>query len=227
MASFDDDDEIVIVGQRMPRLVSVAATVNLTVEVMWEPDTRPKDREVVDLGVLIARFKIYAPLRDDPDLFRTVRLQEHRFGVAWGDGSIEMGASTIADAADEVMTAEDFAEFMDRHGFTLDRAAAELGISRRMAAYYKKQARVPRTVALACRYIDERLSVALPTNEHVALPSLTLDHVQQLAAIAIDSGERFTAADASAAVAAKAAVDEAFRKVRSALGGRTAEAKSS
>ena len=32
--------------------------------------------------------------------------------------------------------------------------ATELGISRRMAAYYKKQARVPRTVALACRYLD-------------------------------------------------------------------------
>lgn len=155
MTNFDDDDEVVIVGERLSRLVSIAPMDSFNVAVTWEIGTRPKTHEIVDLAPALFHYKVYAPLREDPALFRSVRLQDHRFGIAWGErGDIDMGASTIADLADATMTAEDFAAFMERHGFTLDRVAAELGISRRMAAYYRKEHKVPRTVALACAYLD-------------------------------------------------------------------------
>ena len=171
-----DDDEVVIVGQRLPRIVAVAPLDGLNVVVTWHAGARGRDREVVDLGPAVARFKLYAPLQDDPSLFATVHVQEHGYGVAWGGGAIDMASTTIADAADETMTAEDFAAFMARHGFTLDRVAAELGISRRMAAYYKKQARVPRTVALACRYIDGQ---AVLVGDGAPHRDLKPDHVRR------------------------------------------------
>ena len=150
----DFDDEVVVVGQPLPRIVAVQALDGFHIGVNWQTGTRLKVAEVVDLEPAVARFKLYAPLRDNPTLFSTVRAQQHGYGVEWGGGTIDMASTTIADAADETMTAEDFTAFMKRHSLTLDRVATELGISRRMAAYYKKQARVPRTVALACRYLD-------------------------------------------------------------------------
>ena len=217
-----DDDEVVVVGQPLPRIAAVAPLDDFHIAVTWQPGVRVREREVVDLGPAVARFKLYAPLRDDPALFATARVQEHRYGVAWGDGSIDMASTTIADAADETMAAEDFSAFMARHGFTLDRVATELGISRRMAAYYKKQARVPRTVALACRYID----VATPARQRGATETSDLgdvpEHVRKIAAIDRFNGDEITAEDAEAAVRAKDAVDDAFRAVRADASGRYA-----
>ncbi len=216
MTSFDDDEEVVVVGRSLPRLVSIAPMDGFNVAVTWHAGTRAKEREIVDLAPLVARYKVYAPLRDDPDLFRTVRLHEHRYGVTWGDGSIDMGASTIADVSDEAMTADDFSAFMDRHNFTLDRVAAELGISRRMAAYYKKEHRVPRTVALACRYIDSKsaqMSGDIELSDGFVIDG-GADHIRTLAAIAKSEGEPFTSADVKAAIEAKRAVDAAFGRIK-------------
>ena len=186
MRDFDDDDEVVVVGQTLPRIATASALDERRIFVSWHAGDRAKEREVVDLGAVLARFKLYAPLRDDDALFGTVRAQEHGYGVAWGDGSIDMGSVTIAEAADETMTAEDFSAFMERHSFTLDRVAAELGISRRMAAYYKKQARVPRTVALACRYLDKASAMARPADGET-----TTDVVRQLVAQIVDTDARY------------------------------------
>ena len=154
-----DDDEIVEVDGPLPRLASVTPLGGFEVAVTWDPGTREEEREVVDLAPAILRYRVYAPLRDDAALFATVHLQDHRFGVAWGAaGSIDMGVLMIEDLADETMRPEDFDAFMRRHAFSLDAVAAELGVSRRMAAYYRKQHRVPRTVALACRYLDLKAS---------------------------------------------------------------------
>jgi hypothetical protein len=212
-----DDDEVVVVGQPLPRIATVQALDAFVVGVEWHAGTRGKLAEVVDLAAALARFKLYAPLRDDPALFATARVQEHGYGIAWGDGAIDMASTTVADAADETMTAEDFAGFMDRHGFTLDRVAAELGISRRMAAYYKKQARVPRTVALACGYIElsgvRRASLPVSTADLGEMP----EHVHRIAEIDRHNGDAFTVEDAKAAVKAMAAVEEAFGTIRAGM----------
>ena len=66
-----------------------------------------------------------------------------------------MGAATIEQLAEEAMTNEDFAAFLKRSKLTFEGAAGELGISRRLVAYYATNRPVPRYIALACRYIDE------------------------------------------------------------------------
>lgn len=50
------------------------------------------------------------------------------------------------------MTATQFRRWMARHGYTIARLSAELGISPRQIGYYRSGEQVvPRVVALACR----------------------------------------------------------------------------
>ena len=109
----------------------------------------------MDLAPLIFSKKIFAPLRDDESLFRTVHVVEAGAAIAWGDGgAIDVAATTIESLADETMTPADFAEFLRRNGLSFDSAAAQLGISRRLVAYYAKERAIPRYIALACAYLE-------------------------------------------------------------------------
>jgi hypothetical protein len=57
------------------------------------------------------------------------------------------------------MSSADFRAWLERHGFTYDAAAAQLGISR-----YAGKRNVPRYIALACRYLDGELAADDATN---------------------------------------------------------------
>ena len=57
------------------------------------------------------------------------------------------------------MTSADFRAWLERHKFTYDAAAAQLGISRRLVAYYASKRHVPRYIALASRYLDSELAL--------------------------------------------------------------------
>jgi hypothetical protein len=110
---------------------------------------------------LIHSKKVFAPLRNDPGLFQTVHIVEGGAAIAWGDDDkIDMAATTVERLADESMTPADFSAFLERHSLSLDAAAAQLGISRRLAAYYAKDREIPRYIALACAYLDQALSSA-------------------------------------------------------------------
>ncbi len=110
---------------------------------------------MVDLAPLILSKKIFAPLREDKALFRTVHVVEDGAAIAWGaDGAIDVAATTVESLADETMTSVDFSDFLRRNGFSFDAAAAQLGISRRLVAYYAQERTIPRYIALACAYLD-------------------------------------------------------------------------
>jgi hypothetical protein len=67
-----------------------------------------------------------------------------------------MPADAVWELARQQMSSIDFAAFLRRFGRTLDSAAAQLGISRRLAAYYAAGDRpIPRYIALACARLDE------------------------------------------------------------------------
>ena len=106
----------------------------------------------VDLSDSIRGKRTLAKLRD-ADLFRRAKPSEHGFGVVW-PGNIEIGADTLYwlyrrqnglwDAADELHV------WRVSHGLPLDKAAEELGVSRRMLSYYEaRKWPVPKTVTLA------------------------------------------------------------------------------
>lgn len=145
--------DLVSIGQPLPRLRDVQARPGYAVSVTWDAAAR-SGTEVVDLAPLIFRLKFYARLRDDEALRASVHLIDGGTAIAWGDGAIDMAVASVLDLAEESMEAADFAAFMRRHGFTLDRVAAELGISRGLAAHYAGGSTIPRYIALACRQID-------------------------------------------------------------------------
>ena len=149
--------DVVTVGQALPRIRSVSFNDGYEVAVTWDAATRDGRTDAVDLAPLIFRLKFYAPLRDDRRLMATVRAIDEGTAIAWGDGDVDMAATSVLDLAEESMTAADFSEFMTRHGFTFDRIAAELGISKRLAGYYAAGRSVPRYIALACALMDLQL----------------------------------------------------------------------
>ena len=150
------DDNTFVVGAPLPRIRFAEAHGALRLIVTWESDGPGAEVQMVDLAPAVYRYKIYAPLRDNEGLFRRVRVTDDGFALAWGDDdNLDMASTTIAKLAEQAMTPADFAAFMKRNGYTLDSVAAELGISRRLAAYYARDREIPRTVALACQYLEK------------------------------------------------------------------------
>lgn len=152
--------EIIRIGKPLPRIASVVADGDFVVRVAWRGRgaARTRKTEPIDLAPAIFTYKIYRPLRDNPRLFRSVHLVHDGNAIAWGaEDEIDMSAAMLERLAEGRMVQADFRAFMERNKLTLDATAAQLGISRRLAAYYASGERpVPRYIALACRSLDRR-----------------------------------------------------------------------
>jgi hypothetical protein len=136
----------------LPRIVAVTAdALPMTLRVRWDRG----EESVVDVSGMIESFRVYAPLRQSPDMFQHVQVGEHGTDILWPQG-IDMSADTLWRLAQEqsgaTMTPDEFRHWRERKAYTLDAAAKALGISRRMVAYYEQGDRaIPRVVALATR----------------------------------------------------------------------------
>jgi Protein of unknown function (DUF2442) len=113
---------------------------------------------VIDVSGMINAYRMFAPLRSNPEAFAAVRVGEYGTHVAWSE-EIDMASSTLWRLAQEqsgaTITAEAFRHWRERKAYTLDSAAQALGLSRRMVAYYDRGTRpIPRTVALAVKALD-------------------------------------------------------------------------
>jgi hypothetical protein len=141
----------------MPRLGSVRAIDGSSVLVNWVEGSRAGRTEAVNLLPLIDSFKMYEPLRRNDPLFSTVHLIEDGNAIAWGDEeSIDMAATSIERMAQEAMSADDFAAFLERNKLTHQGAASALGRSRRQIEYYLSKGVIPRIIALACYGYEAR-----------------------------------------------------------------------
>jgi hypothetical protein len=159
-----ETDDVVRIGTALPRLASVAHSDGFKFSVSWSNGGCAE--ELVDLAPVILRYKAFRPLRDDPELLRTARVVDEGRAIQWAnEDALEIAAATVERLAAETMTPADFREWMQRHGFSLDSAAAELGISRRLVAYYARSRSIPRYIALATRYISETVPPATSRSE--------------------------------------------------------------
>lgn len=109
----------------------------------------------VRLTQLVKRYSSLARLQDAA-VFCTAAIGEFGASVIWAnDDDLELAADNLRARAIEQaggVSHEFIWSWMARNDLTLDEAAAALGISRRMLAYYRSGAKpVPRTIALACR----------------------------------------------------------------------------
>lgn len=134
----------------LPRIASVSTGKKPhTLRLRWTHG----EVHTIDVSSPLNKFRVYAPLRQDAALFKRVRVGEHGTDIVWSD-ELDMAADTLWRLAQEqagvTMTAEAFQQWRKQKNYTLDDAAAALGISRRMAAYYDHGDKpIPRVVTLA------------------------------------------------------------------------------
>jgi len=153
-----ETEPVAHIGEQMPRVGSVSHHGAYEIVVSWVSGPRETNADIVDLAPVILTHKFYRPLRDNPEMLKTVHIIADGAAIAWGDDdAIDMAATTIERLAEETMDSADFRVWLERHKFTYDAASAQLGISRRLVAYYASRRRVPRYIALACRYLDSEL----------------------------------------------------------------------
>ena len=130
------------------KLTALKFAVNSAIALTWDDGTTAQ----VDLAPIIAAKKALAPLAV-PAEFARATLADDGWSVEWPSG-VDFGAPQLRRWADEqsgkAMPPAQFRAWIERHRFTLDRAAKALGLSRRTVAYYLAgEQPVPRTVMLA------------------------------------------------------------------------------
>lgn len=139
----------------LPRIATIApGDKPMTLRVRWDKG----GESLIDVSGMVETFRVYEPLRCSPKLFRQVRVGEHGTDIIWTD-DIDMAADTLwrlaLEQSGETLSPEAFREWRERNAYTLDTAAAALGISRRMVAYYEQGKKpIPRVVALATRALE-------------------------------------------------------------------------
>jgi Protein of unknown function (DUF2442) len=76
----------------VPRRIAAVSPgdVPLTLRVRWEQGAE----SLIDVSGMIESYKVYAPLRQSPELFRKVRVGEYGTDVIWTD-AIDMSADTL------------------------------------------------------------------------------------------------------------------------------------
>lgn len=135
----------------LPRIAEVEVTDHMMIRVRWVEGSRVGRTDVVDLSPMIDTFRLYRPLREDQNLFRTIHLIERGRILAWGDDQIDMVADNVQELAEETLTPDDFREFLATNNLTQGQAAALLDRSRRQIANYLSGSEpIPRGFVLSC-----------------------------------------------------------------------------
>jgi hypothetical protein len=130
------------------KIVSATAASGHKIAVEWD-DGR---HATIDLSAVITAHPALGALSDEVT-FANGEVAPDGWSIEW-PGGIDFGTAQLRRWADEqageTMPAAAFRRWMDTHSFTLDSAAAALGLSRRTIAYYLSgEQPVPKTVMLA------------------------------------------------------------------------------
>jgi hypothetical protein len=136
------------------KLTDIKATGPTSFFIKWDDGHAAE----VDFAPIVAAHPKLAPLLGADDF---PNVSDDGWAVEWQVSGIDFGAAQLRRWADEqageAMPAAGFRSWMESHGFTLDRAAEALGLSRRTVAYYLSgEQPVPKTVWLATEGYDKR-----------------------------------------------------------------------
>lgn len=143
-------DDLIGSGAPLPRLVAARPLEGRKVEVTW----RDGRRKIVDLAPAFASRRIYIPLREDDRLFATMRASEYGDAIEW-DGGLDFSSVWLDRLPAIDFDNADFRQAMSDLDMSLEGMAAQLEISRRLVADYRKDKPIPRHIALATRYLVE------------------------------------------------------------------------
>jgi hypothetical protein len=144
-------DDIVSMGSPVPRLAAAMIIDGRRVRVTW----RDGNSVTVDLDPVLLSHRHFIPLRDNDDLFQTLRVNEEGTALEWDDG-IELSSLWISRLPEVGMQNAEFRAIMRKLHYSLDGMASALEISRRLVAMYRGVAPIPAHIALSARYLAEK-----------------------------------------------------------------------
>jgi len=143
-------DDFITVGRPLLRIASVMMIDRRRVRVTW----RDGRGTTLDLAPVIQSHRAFIPLREDDDLFHTLRVNEDGNAIRW-DGDIELSAEWLERLPPVGMENTEFRQAMKTLGLSLEGMAAQLDVSRRLVASYRGVQPIPAHIALAVRYLVE------------------------------------------------------------------------
>jgi hypothetical protein len=137
------------------KITGVTPISATAISIAWDDG----ETTALDLVAVIASRAALQPLAQ-ADEFAAVAVSEDGWSLEWPCG-IDFGAPQLRRWADEqagrTMAPAAFRQWVESHGFTIDAAAAALGLSRRTLAYYLSgEQPIPKTVMLATVGYDGR-----------------------------------------------------------------------
>ena len=137
------------------KITGVTPVSALVISVAWDDN----EMTAIDLAPIIASRTALRPLVQ-ADEFAAVTVSQDGWSLEWPCG-IDFGAPQLRRWADEqagrIMAPAAFRAWVESHGFTIDAAAAALGLSRRTIAYYLSgEQPISNTVMLATIGYDGR-----------------------------------------------------------------------
>lgn len=148
--NISEDDDFVEVGGPMPSILKAEVIDNFVLRVEWD-DGRD---EQIDVAPAILSHRAFVSLRSNPVLFASFVVRDRGDSLVWADGQ-ELSADWIQELAPRELDNAEFRDAMAELRLSLDGMASRLGIARRLVADYRKDRPIPRTVALATRYLVE------------------------------------------------------------------------
>jgi len=132
-----------------PNIRAVRAEDGRALIVTW----RGGAESVVDLGEFLAEYAVFAPLRQNDELFETAKVGEWGWSVHWSD-DMEISSDTLWRLAIEQGAAW-LRSWRSEKGMTQAEAARALGVSPRMWRYYEAGSHLlPKTLRLAAVGLD-------------------------------------------------------------------------
>lgn len=145
-----DDNDFFEVGGPMPVMLSATPLSGYIIRVEWN-DGR---EEEIDVGPAILSHRSFVSLRNDGDAFGAFIVRDRGDSLVWPGGQ-ELSADWIEELSPRELDNAEFRDAMSQLRLSLEGMAARLGIARRLVADYRKDRPIPKTVALATRYLLE------------------------------------------------------------------------
>lgn len=141
-------DELISVGETLPRLLDAEPLEARKVRLTFKTG----EERIVDLAPVLLSRRIFLPLRTDDQAFRAMQVNDYGTAIEW-TGQLDLSAAWLARLPSVRFENVDFRRAMDDLGMTLEGMAAALEISRRQVADYRRSKTIPRSIALATRYL--------------------------------------------------------------------------
>jgi len=107
----------------------------------------------VDMAPLLYNNRSFTKLRDDKQLFETLRVAQDGRVLEWANGSRVL-TSSVLRLPNASMTKSEFRAIMDELRLSVEGLSRLMGVSTRVIADYRAGTLIPGPVALAMRYIS-------------------------------------------------------------------------